>query len=176
LILGDRPVLAVVGASGSGKTWLGTKLAPALGIPRLAIDDYGKPGSSRWPRLLAAVEEIDGKVLVESCAAPPIYRPLIGFTVLLRARPAVRQRRLRRRGESLAEARRLARDTQRTPKRGDITLRGELLASDVADLADRLADLGWSQDVGGNPQTGRTNTARPAEKKVYGLPNAGARG
>jgi len=32
------------------------------------------------------------------------------------------------------------------------------------------------RDPGGNPQRGDSNTARPAEKKVYGLPNAGARG
>lgn len=169
-----RRVLALVGASGSGKTWLGTKLAPALGLPRLCIDDFGKPGTKRWAKLLKEINATEGKVLVESCAMPSVYRRHVVTTILLWAPPGLRKRRLLERGESRANAKRLVRDTDRTPSRGDITVNSRVLrAGSVVDLADRLAALGW---VGGHPLAGDLDTARPAEKKVYGLPNAGARG
>jgi hypothetical protein len=169
-----RRVLALVGASGAGKTWLGTKLAPALGLPRLCIDDFGKPGTKRWAKLLREINATEGKVLVEACAMPSAYRRYVGTTVLLWAPPGLRKRRLLERGESRANAKRLVRDADRTPSRGDITVNSRVLrVGAVADLADRLAALGW---VGGNPQTGNLDTARPAEKKVYGFPNVHATG
>lgn len=172
----DRRVLAIVGASGTGKTWLGTRLAPALGIPRLAIDDFGDAASGRWLELLSAIEETEGKVLVESCATPPAYRALIGITVHLSAKPAVRSRHLRERGEPREEIRRLVAGADRTPRAGDINLRGELTGDHLSQLVAKLTDLGWAADVGGDPQSGDMDTAPPAGKKVYGFGHSSREG
>lgn len=115
-------VIAIVGASGSGKTWLGERLSARLVCPRLAIDDFGKEGSDRWPLLISAIKGIDGRVVVESCATPLAYRQLIGFSVLLRIPNEVRSRQLRQRGESLRDAERLVCDTSRTGTVGDLVL------------------------------------------------------
>jgi hypothetical protein len=117
-------VIAITGASGSGKTWLGERLSARLFCPRLAIDDYGKPGSTRWSSLLDAVRGIDGPVVVESCAVPRAYRKLITVTIL---------RRLIERGESLNDADRMVRDCQRVPTSGDMEVRDAEVDDDTLD-------------------------------------------
>lgn len=50
---------------------------------------------------------------------------------------------------------------------------------EIWDRNGRLLSAGFDVETvdgeGGNPQRGDSDTARPAGKKVYGLPNAGAR-
>ncbi len=140
-------VLAIVGNAGSGKSWLGERLAPALGIARLVVDDFGAPGSDRWSGLLQAIADTPGLVLVESCAAPADYRKLAGLAIHVWVGPKVRMRRLVKRGESRADARRMVRQTNLIPRRADINVRGDMTEGEVTELAERLARMGWQEGV-----------------------------
>jgi dephospho-CoA kinase len=119
----SRRVIGLAGSAGSGKSWLSERLAERMDFEYLGIDNFGRPGTNRWPKLMRAIKAIDhGTVLVESVAAPKAYRNLVDLLIVFKVPPRIRRERLLRRGESPKEARRLVRDCQRAARRGDLTV------------------------------------------------------
>lgn len=95
-------IVAIFGKSGVGKTHLASRASQETGWHYLAIDEFGSPGSDRWPKMLHALRQTKGIVLVESNIIPPQYRAILNATdhlvVEVTADEETRQRRMRARG------------------------------------------------------------------------------
>ena len=106
-------IIALVGASGTGKTTLGKQLAADLNIPFASIDDFGRRGDhrTRWRRMAQWVQRHRGTVLIEANVLTPAIRPALtrspSLVIELQAPSSTRAQRLRDRGEPESEVERM---------------------------------------------------------------------
>lgn len=155
-------IVALFGKPGVGKTHLATRVARETGWDYLAIDQFGDPGSDRWPKMLHALRQANNTVIVESNIMPPQYRSILNgsdhLIVEVTADEETRQRRMKARG-------RVHWSAKTATVRPDLRVRSG--PSGVQQVIEGAEDVsrGW----GGTRTDSIRHRAPSAEKNAYGL-------